>query len=407
MPYFLTSTLLFLLGLGIIYWVHSQHHMDIVVTPTHEAMPANAPLISVCVPARNEEKNIRRCVESLLGQTYPNFEVIVLDDRSTDATSQILEKLCSGDFSRTPTTEVVTTWESRLKVIHGSDLPSGWAGKPHALYQAAKSARGAKGGWLCFVDADTFAAPDALASCYIKAIETKADLFTIMTFQELGSFWEKVLMPLVMTALSVGFSPRKVNDSNRRDAVANGQFIMIKRAVYDAIGGHEAVKDQIVEDKAISEQVKWNGYRLIIAEGYQMARTRMYTSLPQMWEGWTKNIYLGLRDTPSMLLLGAFGATLMLIAALFLPVWPLLGFLWLLNGGGMMAVGVIAKALIVWGALLWARANVSRGLGISRLYALTVPLGAGMFAAIMLTSAWKVLSGRGVTWKGRRYENPN
>ncbi|OIN95520.1 MAG: hypothetical protein AUJ21_02980 [Anaerolineae bacterium CG1_02_58_13] len=397
MPYFLTSTLLFLLGLGIIVWVHSQYQMDIVVTPAEA--PASAPLISICVPARDEEQNIRRCVESLLAQTYPNFEIIVLDDRSTDSTPRILEELLQ-------TTKVATTWQprsddfSRLRVIHGSDLPAGWAGKPHALTQASASARG---DWLCFVDADTFAAPEALASCYIKAIETKADMFTIMTFQELDSFWEKVLMPLVLTAMSVGFSPRKVNDPKRRDAVANGQFILIRRAVYDAVGGHERIKDQIVEDKALSEQVKWNGYRLVIADGYQMARTRMYTSLPQMWEGWTKNIYLGLRDTPSMLLLGAFGATLALIAALFLPAWPLLGFLWLLKGGGALALGVIAKSLIVWAALLWARAAVSHGLGISRLYALTIPLGAGLFAAIMLTSAWKVLSGQGVTWRGRVY----
>ena len=391
MPYFLTSTLLFLLGLGIIYWVHSQYHMDIVVTPT--TVPPSAPLISICVPARNEEKNVRRCIESLLAQTYPNFEVIVLDDRSTDATARILEELLEPMREQAPALQ-------KLRVLHGSDLPPGWAGKPHALYQAAKSARGE---WLCFVDADTFSAPEAIASCYVKAIETKADLFTIMTFQELGSFWEKVLMPLVMTALSVGFSPRKVNDPNRRDAVANGQFILIKRSVYDAIGGHEKVKDQIVEDKALSEQVKWNGYRLIIADGYALARTRMYTSLPQMWEGWTKNIYLGLRDTPSMLLLGAFGATLALIAALFLPVWPILGLLWYLNGGGLLAVGVIVKSLIVWGALLFARANVCGGLGISRWYSLTVPLGAGLFAAIMLTSAWKVLSGQGVTWRGRVY----
>jgi chlorobactene glucosyltransferase len=213
-------------------------------------------------------------------------------------------------------------------------------------------------------------------------------------------------MPLVMTALSVGFSPRKVNDPNQRVAVANGQFILIKRAVYDALGGHERVKDQIVEDKALAEQVKWNGYRLVIADGFQMAHTRMYTSLPQMWEGWTKNIYLGLRDTSSMLLLGVFGAVVLLIAALFLPVWPLLGFFWYLNGGGWMAIGVIAQSLIVWAALLRARAIVSRELGISKRYALTVPLGAGLFAAIMLTSAWKVLSGRGVTWKGRSYR-PN
>ena len=264
--------------------------------------------------------------------------------------------------------------DSRLRVIHGSDLPSGWAGKPHALFQASAAARGE---WLCFVDADTFSAPEAIASCYVKAIKTKADLFTIMTFQELGTFWEKVLMPLVMTALSVGFSPRKINDPKQRIAVANGQFILIKRAIYDAVGGHERIKDQIVEDKALAEQVKWNGHRLVIADGHALARTRMYTSLPQMWEGWTKNIYLGLRDTPSMLLLGAFGATLALIAALFLPVWPLLGFFWYLNGGGLLALGVIAKALIVWAALLWARANVSRGLGISRLYSAHGPARGG------------------------------
>jgi chlorobactene glucosyltransferase len=388
MPYFITSTILFILGLGVIYWVHSQFHMDIVVTPAEVSAPA--PLISICVPARNEETNIRRCVESLLAQTYPNFEVIVLDDRSTDSTPQILEELRKADYQSAP----------RLKVLHGSDLPSGWAGKPHALFQASAAARG---DWICFIDADTFSAPEAITSCYVKALDTKADMFTIMTYQELGTFWEKVLMPIVMTALSVGFSPRKVNDPNRRDAVANGQFILIKRAVYDAIGGHEKVKDQIVEDKAISEQVKWNGYRLVIADGLAVARTRMYTSLPQMWEGWTKNVYLGLSDKPSMLLLGAFGATLSLIAALFLPVWPLLGLAWYLHGGGMLALGVIVKSLIVWGALLWARANVSQGLGISRLYALTVPLGAGLFAAIMLTSAWKVLSGQGVSWRGRVY----
>ncbi|HSQ39722.1 MAG TPA: glycosyltransferase family 2 protein, partial [Anaerolineales bacterium] len=387
-PYVFTSTILFLLALGVIVWVHSQYHMDIVVTPAEA--PASAPLISICVPARDEEQNIRRCVESLLAQTYPNFEIIVLDDRSTDATPRILEELSKADWQSAP----------RLKIIHGSDLPAGWAGKPHALYQASAAARGE---WLCFVDADTFSAPEAIASCYVKALETKADLFTIMTFQELGSFWEKVLMPLVMTALSVGFSPRKINDPKQRIAVANGQFILIKRAVYDAVGGHERIKDQIVEDKALAEQVKWNGYRLVIADGHALARTRMYTSLPQMCEGWTKNIYLGLRDTPSMLLLGAFGATLALIAALFLPIWPLLGFFWYLNGGGLLALGVIAKSLIVWAALLWARGNVSRGLGISRWYSLTVPLGAGLFAAIMLTSAWKILSGQGVSWRGRIY----
>lgn len=211
-------------------------------------------------------------------------------------------------------------------------------------------------------------------------------------------------MPLVMTALSVGFSPRKVNDPHTRDAIANGQFILIKRSVYDAIGGHEKLKNQIVEDKAISEQVKWNGYRLVVADGRGIAQTRMYTDLPSMWEGWTKNIYLGLADKPAMLLLGAFGAFLALMAALVMPGWPLLGLLWYLQGGGWMSLAVILEALMVWVALLYFRMRVNAQMGIPRWYAFTTPLGAGIFAAMMFTSAWKVLSGQGVTWKGRKYD---
>ena len=386
MSTFIVSSILFVAALIIIFWIHNQYQLDIIVTPAKP--PAEgAPLISICVPARNEEINIRSCVESALAQDYQNIEVIVLDDRSTDATLTQLREIAARD--------------SRLLPISGSDLPEGWAGKPHALFQASAAAHGE---WLCFVDADTFLKPEAISSVYAKAIETEADLFTTMNEQVLGSFWEKVVMPLVMTALSVGFSPRKVNDPNTRDAIANGQFIFIKRNVYDAIGGHESVKDQIVEDKAISEQVKWSGYHLVVADGMKVIRTRMYTSLPTMWEGWTKNIYLGLRDHPSMLLLGAFGALIALIAALFLPVWPVLGVLWFFTGGGLMSIAVIIESLIVWAALIYMRVRVARVMNISAWYAWTTPLGAGVFASMMLTSAWKVISGTGVTWKGRLYK---
>lgn len=387
MIYFILSTLFYIAAIGIVYWLHNQYHLDIVVEPT-PPIPGAAPLISFCVPARNEERNIRACVNALLAQDYPNFEVIVLDDRSADATAEILRQLTAQD--------------DRLHPISGSELPTGWAGKPHALYQASAAAHGA---WLCFVDADTFLSPTTLSSCYAKAIETNADMFTIMTFQILGSFWEKTVMPLVMTALSVGFSPRKVNDPERKDAIANGQFILIKRSVYNAIGGHESVKDNIVEDKAISEQVKWNGYRLIVADGYAVARTRMYTSLPEMWEGWTKNIYLGLSDRAGLLWLGVFGAFVALLAALFLPVWPLLGIAWYVNGGGWMAITVVIESLLLWTYVIYVRARVARKMEISPWYAFTTPLGAAVFAAMMITSAFRVLTGKGVTWKGRSYRS--
>jgi chlorobactene glucosyltransferase len=402
--FFIVSTIFVIAGLIIIYWLHNQYHLDIIVEPTPP--PSNAPLISVCIPARNEERNILACVEAVLAQDYPNFEVIVLDDRSTDSTPDILRQLTlESDGARAPLSGQTREQASVLQILSGSDLPKGWAGKPHALYQASAVARAPESGWLCFIDADTFISPETLSSCYAKAIETKADMFTIMTFQVMGSFWEKVVMPLVMTGLSAGFSPRKVNDPRRKDAIANGQFILIKRIVYDAIGGHAGVKGSVVEDKAISEQVKWNGYRLIVADGVKLALTRMYSSLPEMWEGWTKNIYLGLRDQPSLIALGLFGAFLAVIVSLFLPAWPLLGVFWFLNGGGWMALTVILQSLLVWAYMIYARSLANLKMGISPWYSLTTPLGAAMFGAMMFTSTWKVLSRQGVTWKGRTYRS--
>ena len=385
MMYLLLSSILFIFSMIVIFWLHNQAWLEISTPPV--LPPTSGPLVSIIVPARNEESNIRRCVEALLAQDYPNFEIIILDDRSTDGTSDILIELSIQD--------------QRLVVLPGLDLQAGWAGKPHALYQASEVA---KGDWLLFIDADTFLTTNALSASLASAKKTGADLYTVMTEQITGSFWEKTVMPLVMTALSVGFSPSRVNDPTTKDAIANGQFILIKRSVYDAIGGHKKLHNLIVEDKAISEQVKWNGYRLIVADGRGVARTRMYTTFPQMWEGWTKNIYLGLSDRPGLMLLGVFGAFLALMAALALPLWPLLGLAWLLNGGGQASLAVVVQALLIWGTILFFRARVDRQMGISSWYALTTPLGAGVFAAMMATSAWNVLSGNGITWKGRRYD---
>jgi chlorobactene glucosyltransferase len=378
------SSLVCLAGIVIVTILHNQHWLDVTVRPA--AAPADAPLISVIVPARNEERNIRRCVEALLAQTYPNFELIVLDDRSTDSTPGILAELAHGDI--------------RLHILHGDELPPGWAGKPHALYQAAQNAQGE---WLCFVDADTFTSPQALSSVYLAALEQSADLFSIFTRQELGSFWEKVILPLVFTALSVGFTPRKVNDPHKPDAIANGQFIFIRRKVYQALGGHAAIKGSIVEDRDLATLVKHAGYRLVVADGQAVASTRMYTSLAEMWEGWTKNIFLGLKDRPGLLLLGAFGAFVSVFAALLLPLWLLGGLTWWSAGGGAAAIVLVIEAAILWGYLVFWRIQACRKMDIPAWYALSTPLGAGVFAAMMIVSAWKVLSGRGVTWKGRRY----
>jgi chlorobactene glucosyltransferase len=384
MFYVIFSSLAFIAGVIIITWLHNQYQLDQMVAPVPPV--TEGPLISVCVPARDEERNIGQCVQALLAQSYPNFELIVLDDRSADSTPDILRRIAAKDH--------------RLLVIPGSILPPGWAGKPYALTQAASAARGE---WLCFVDADTILAPDALASVYTKAVETRADLFTIMTRQVMLTFWERAVLPLVMTALSVGFSPRKVNDPKRKDAIANGQFIFIKRSVYKAVGGHAAIKSSIVEDKDLAVLTKRRGYRLVVADGRQVAATRMYTSLKEMWEGWTKNMFLGLRDDRGLLMLGVFGAFLAFTAALLLPLWVLGGVVLTIFTPGWEGFAVLVEAVLLWGYLLVWRVLAARGMGIPAWYALTVPLGAGMFMAMMFVSAWNVLSGKGVTWKGRRY----
>jgi chlorobactene glucosyltransferase len=389
MPILILSTFLCLSALVVITWLHNQYHLDLLAEPCPPPGD-DAALISVILPARNEERNIRECVAGLLDQTYPNYEIIVVDDRSTDSTSEILAK-------------VRNLSKDGFRIINGVDLPPGWAGKPHALTQGAEAARGE---WLLFVDADTFLSPEALSAAYAKAVETRADLFSVLTRQIMLTFWERTILPLVMTALSAGFSPRKVNDPKRKDAIANGQFIFIKRKVYAATGGHAAIKNSIVEDKDLAVLVKGRGYRLIVADGRKIAATRMYTSLAEMWEGWTKNIYLGLKDDPALALLGVFGAFLAVMAALGLPVWLGLGIAWLtVAGPSSGALAVTLEAALVWGYLIFWRVLAARGMGIPGWYALTTPLGAAVFAAMMLVSAWNVLSGKGVTWKGRTYKN--
>jgi chlorobactene glucosyltransferase len=251
------------------------------------------------------------------------------------------------------------------------------------------------------VDADTFASPELLVSAYSMAKAQGADMFTILTKQILESFWEKVVLPVVFTGLSFGFPAERVNDPEQPDAIANGQFILIRRRVYEAIGGHGAVKDRIDEDRALAEVVKGAGYRLVLADGRTLARTRMYASFSEMWEGWTKNIFLGLQDRLGLLFLGA---SLGFIGALGLPAWLVAGTLWWQAGGGLGAIIVTAEASLLWIFLLWVRALVAQGFEISPFYAFTLPIGAFIFTAMMFSSSFKVLSGEGVTWKGRRYK---
>ena len=390
------STLALAAGAALTWWLHRFQGLSLQMTPAAGGggpTGPTGPTISVIVPARNEARNIGRCVSALLAQTYPSFEVIVVDDRSTDATADILAGLALEGQANGGGRA------GQLRIIAGEPLPSGWAGKPHALAQGVTAARGE---WLCFVDADTFARPTLLADAYATAQAERADLFSILTSQQLGTFWEKVVMPVVFSALAFGFPPQYVNDPHRPEAIANGQFILIRRGVYEAVGGHGALRASLVEDKALAEAVKHAGYRLLLADGRHLAETRMYTSLAELWEGWTKNMFLGLQGRPWLLLIGAVTS---LTGALVLPGWLLASLAWLAAGGGLPAALVCLESLVVWALVLRARAEVARAMELSPWYALTFPLGTLLFAGMLLASTVRVVSGRGVVWKGRTYAN--
>jgi chlorobactene glucosyltransferase len=350
--------------------------------PAQLAEPDSAlPLVSIVVPARNEERNIQACVESLLEQDYPHFEVIVVDDASDDATPRLLELM----RRQHPEGE-------RLRVVRVEELPPGWAGKPHALHTGALHAHGA---WLLFTDADTRHSLSALSAALRCARARGADLFSLMTSQELPGFWNRVLMPIAYIGISAMYPSRQVNDPHSDVAIANGQFLLIRRAVYDAVGGYDtpAMRATIVDDRDLAREVKRAGYRLEVADGRTLVRTRMYSGLREHWHGWGKNAYVGSRGGPAL-----FAA--MTLGLLLSSVGPF----------ALLAAGLarrrrawsVAGALQV-AALVALRTRIDRSLGVPWSYMWTHPLGGAIFSAILARAGLRKLTGRGVEWSGRIY----
>ncbi|GAC1407416.1 MAG: glycosyltransferase family 2 protein [Candidatus Velthaea sp.] len=347
--------------------------------PVVRHMP-DAPLISIVVPARNEERSIERCVRSLLVQTAPHVEVIVVDDRSSDTTPEILERLAREN--------------ARLLVVRGAPLPQGWVGKPWALHQGSQVARGR---WLLFTDADSEHAPFSVTSVLAFARSTASDAVTISTHQELGSLAERIVLPSILGLIFFASGTfATLNDPARPErALANGQYIFIARRAYDALGGHESVRDRIVEDVELARRIKRDGrFRLTIAGGEELARVRMYHSLREIWDGFTKNVYFGAEGRADRLILGlAFMSAISLLP-------PVLAINALAKRRPFEAAEALAASAATMASAAWAidAVRLDRRLGWFQ------PLGTAVMAAITINSTARILSGRGVEWRGRRYE---
>jgi len=322
------------------------------------------PVVSVIVPARNEEASLRVCLESLISQAGVEFEIIVVDDHSTDRTREIASSFAG------------------VRVIEAGPLPDGWTGKNNAMVTGVREAQGE---WLLLTDADTFHLPGSLAHALREARANQADLLSYSPEQIARSFWEMAVLPVVFAELAREYPPSKVSDPKSGAAAANGQYILVKREAYDAVGGHEAIAGEILEDVALARAFKAAGRKIRFRYAADAVRTRMYRNWAQLRDGWTKNLAL-LFPKPGRLAAKSVALWMLLWFVVFIS--NRIGTLWW-NGIDAVCFGWLASRLRP-GNFTWDRTING------------VLFGMPMFAYLLLRSRHALAKGK-ILWKGRTY----
>jgi len=355
--------------------------------PPNPTPPEHTLLISIIIPARNEARCIARCLDGVLNQHYPNYEVIVIDDHSTDATPHILAQYAAQ--------------YPHLRVLSGTGLPAGWTGKAWACQQGAQAACGE---WLVFLDADTAAQPKLLLALLEYATTHGRDVVSVFPFLELGSFWERLLLPPFRAMIYATYPFQRVaaDDAHAQEVMANGQCILVRQQCYATIGGHAAVRAAVLEDVWLARHLHDAGAHVAVVLGCTAVRVRMYTSRSEVFEGLTKNACAGFRSAGWRALLAG---TIQFALAL-LPFWLLLTTVIYVGEAGFQLSSVLA---LVLGLGTMLAALVLRARMLHQLYHLPWPyallwsLSIIAYSGILARSAWLVASGHGVLWKGRNY----
>jgi glycosyltransferase involved in cell wall biosynthesis len=365
--------------------IHSASARGPVLSRDTAPDAAPAGRISIIVPARDEEANIAAALETLRAQDYPDVEILVVDDRSSDRTAEIVRAIVAAD--------------PRVRLLQVQALPPGWFGKPHALHVGAAEARGE---WLLFVDADCRQAPHSARAAAGFLAAHGGDMLSLWPVLEMHGFWENAVQPVAGSVLVAWFRPAWVNRPQRRAAFANGQYIMIRRATYEAVGGYASVRSALVEDIALARRVKRLGHRLWNVVVADLFTTRMYDSLGAMAGGWTR-IYAGAFRNPfwmaAVLVLTPL-FTLAPMAALAAAAaamaggtvrlfWPALFALNLATLG--MVVVTMRRYMILGRANPW--------------YLLYYPVSVALTVGFLAGALLHTLGLRGVRWRGRTYKS--
>lgn len=348
--------------------------------------PDDAPLVSIIVPARNEAVNISACVATLLDTTYPNYEVIVVDDESVDGTADIARLIAARSGGR-------------LRLLDGAPVPEGWFGKSWACAQGARDARGTL---LLFTDADTRHDDELLGHAVGALDDLGAELVSVLPRQRMETFWERVVLPIIFTTISTRyFDLERLSRTKRpRAVIANGQFMLFRREAYERLGGHQAVRAEVAEDLCLAQAVVAGGGRMALAHADDMMETRMYRSLAGIVEGWTKNLALGSGN--------AVGPTLAplapwVIGSLVIAMWTAPPVLLVLSLFGVFGDFVLGWSLAATVASLACWLIVNLELGVPPLVTLFYPLGGLLVGALFFRSARR---GTRIQWRGREYVNP-
>ena len=345
--------------------------------------PSPAARISVIVAAKDEAGNIEACVRSILAQDWPALELVVVNDRSTDDTLPILERL-AGEYGE------------RLRVLTIRQLPEGWGGQNHAISQGVQVARGE---WLLFTDADCkLDAPDTVRTAYAEAATRGADMLSIVPRMEAPTFWEQVYLPLCCLVFMMRLRIGEVNRPGSAAAYANGAFMLVRRSMYEALGGHARVRDQLNDDIALAHLAKTEGYCLRVAGNADLVRTRMYGSARQAWNGWARNFYGTLRTPRSLGL--ALGGTLALFVLPWLLLLTCLGLARWEDAGWNWAALCWGAAVLISHVGAWA---VAWGLALRPVASLLYLPGA-LFVSAIVARAWsRAWRNTSMVWQGARY----
>lgn len=351
------------------------------------AAPADAVAssVAVVVPARDEAANIGPCLAGLAAQDglAGRLAVVAVDDDSRDGTAEAVRRLAARD--------------PRVRLVEAGPLPAGWLGKPWACWRGTEATAGAAG-WLCFVDADVRAAPALLASAVAAAEAEGLGLLSLQPFQELGSFWERLVIPAGMLMIACAKRDALAGDAARVGPAVNGQFMLVRADVYHAVGGHAAVCGEVCEDVELARRVARAGHRVRVLSAGHLARTRMYRDLPSLWEGFAKNAVEIMGSAPATLAAAAAGVAVAWAASLF----PLrLGLALRRKRDAPTLVG-FAAACAASGTVLGVELGTLRHFRASPFLLPLFPLGVTVAAALACESARLRRAGH-VRWKGRTY----